>query len=444
MGNEECMRPVIGFFVFAIATHTVADRALGAAPTERTCQLVSEFRDPLFEPAPGYVSMNEGRADLWAHDVTGWDLIKSEELNTPRARVPFAIAEDLDPIALDEAIFNPRTIVTDSHTTNSREHNSHGTAVLHIIANSEIGLAAPGKLVSYAMPVDAADPNWAKWTPDDTEYIEYRYQGSTLAKIKRDFSNVVELANRAGARIINFSLMFGNWKPTIETLNRLHALIVTSAGNDPTDASKYKLDPIKELVPGIVVGGISIKGKQYGNDGDAVDILAPNAIPSFLPSRQWGHDYRRINYFGLTSGATPIVTATLINVLNLVPELDNSQLEALLKSTAVKARPRVGYVNSYKLTRVADRIRRLLERSSTSLSDIVASPSLLDFSAEAESLFKKARQIYSRPRNLTCADLNEIERLTRKAYLLDQKPEYRISLAAMYRTTGELSEFYSY
>lgn len=408
-----------------------------------SCSIVSKFKDSWYRPEPGVITTpNPGEPSLWAHEVTGWDLIKAERLNRPRNRVPIAIGENIDPLDLPLEIFDPESALSNTRSQSTWDV-VHGTAVLHIILNQEIGLAAPGRLVAFTEHDNLVTPHeeWKNWTPADHDFFKYLYQGSTPAKTKFDFSDLVQFSNQRQARLINLSVDLGNWKPTVDQFASLSALPVTSAGNDPTDPINYKLSPVKERIQAVVVGGISKSGTQYGTTGPAVDILAPIDIPSFLPkgSRKNG----RVYGFGLTSGATPIVTASLINVLNQVPELDNLSLETLLKRTSITTRLPINYVNSYKLARVAERIRRRMSKGNSSALEMINRRDIYDFSKEAAITFQKAQALSSN--QTSCGRLGKAIQLARKAFLLDQKPEYREFLSQWYgqdSENAELSQFY--
>ena len=159
------------------------------------------------------------------------------------------------------------------------------------------------------------------------------------------------------------------WRESQETYDAFKSLsppsiIVTASGN----FYPRKLESIKDTASKnfdiIIVGSFSPEGSvsHFSEEGEEVQILAPS--DDFLSTV--GYDGKH-ETFGATSGAVPLVTASLagfewLSGYHPTPE----EAKILLEKTAIPTphiyekpmRNGVGLVNSYKLGRVGKRLKQ--------------------------------------------------------------------------------------
>jgi formate dehydrogenase maturation protein FdhE len=249
-----------------------------------------------------------------------------------------------------------------------------------------------------------------------------------------------DLVKESPPEIMNASLSFFNReadrkpKITSQSLEPIarRTVLVKSAGNG------YPRE-ISGVEGAIFVGSISPLGfpSGYSQDGPNVDVVAPadefvtslkSTIISTPPEvrRQMPHP------FGKTSAAVPMVTGALSNVLALVPGLSTNELRILLRKSAV-ALPGVvysaGMLNSYKLVRIADRLREnksfIQSTNESYRRQVLSAPDLYDFSAEASDLMSSIK---------LDQDSKTTEDTLRRAFLLNPGDHrVRIALASQFQ-----------
>ena len=194
-------------------------------------------------------------------------------------------------------------------------------------------------------------------------------------------------------------------------LNNKHAIVVHSAGNSLPYMRQKFFKPLSGLA--IKVGSVDHQGvgSAFSHSSKDVVVLAPSnywSIPAF--------GGRKIRKIGGTSASAPLVTAALADVVSLLPALEGSGAEHLLRKTAIKTSTNlvsemngVGVVNHYKMVRVAQRLadksylynKLLLTRSQLNdlltLRDLqnkhlLTSERIYDFRAEVKELLTTAKQ----------------------------------------------------
>jgi hypothetical protein len=369
----------------------------------------------------------------WNLEVTGADLVNSEKLVADRKpTVPVGIIEDgLDFRAIPQDRVSPLLQTNLARTDDTLgEDPRHGTSVTNLIFNPLFGIAAPGFLASFtSRPCDFMKG----WTEADTEYYRDHYQGTPF-RIRCDLSETMALQEAAGTRILNLSGALGSWKPTEELFRRRSAILVASAGNDPT-LPEYPTESLKSHIPAIVVGTITLDGTRAGSWGDAIDILAPNQTPSLssgLPEEAWGG-----LDFGLTSGATPMVTSGLVAVMSYLPDIDVRTAERLLEKASTKTSMDKNLLNLYKLIQSTQRIEARLKQRGvrptlTSVNQLLDEEGerLFDFRVDAKTAFEEAQKLDS---SAPC-EAKKQGALLRKAFLLNQDESTREALVDFYST----------
>ena len=217
------------------------------------------------------------------------------------------------------------------------------------------------------------------------------------------------------------------------------AIIVQAAGNEFPDSDAYwKVKAGIEVINNsdlvdfgsrvIKVGSVAPDGfvSSFSKTGKDVVVLAPsdNSIISYDGKKQLN--------FGGTSGAAPLVTAALADVLSILPELKRSEARELLQRTAIKTSINevsdmngAGVLNHYKLVRVA---KRLADLGYPKNRAALFNDALYDFSAEARELHASATD---------SDDLNTYLKKLRTAFLLDaDNADIRTELSDTYRKAG--------
>jgi len=286
----------------------------------------------------------------------------------------------------------------------------HGTAVVHLIAsNSEVSTSSKGEIaLLIASPRKLALE----------EYIELH---SSLARLE-----LPPLVNHSMA----FSKFDDRWSEAIaEAFEAITAktIVVNSIGNYHNLNNKLPIEAgVRKLVGKMInvgsadpTGHISLFSKRDEGTIETVRAFSDDFIATL------GLDGSLIA-FGGTSGATPVVTGALADTLAILPDLSVSQAEVLLKKTAVPSSygDRVGTLNSYKLVRVAQRLR---ERGWPAYDDL-NDDSLYDFSAAAQRLAVEA--------TATPEGDEKFAKLRQSFFLAPDNRQVRRQLGQLYRQAG--------
>ena len=245
--------------------------------------------------------------------------------------------------------------------------------------------------------------------------------------------------------IVNMSMSFGSgYYEDIDRLAQNTIAVIASSNEFP-----IPLDPaLKSSVPKIIVGSIAPDGtvSDFSSAGPEVTISAP----SDHNIQSIGPDGITPTSFSGTSGATPMVTSALSNVLSYLPGMTAPEAQKLLQMCAIKTAstpngpPSIdgaGSLNSYKMIRVAAKLREGWPANRNQLNQAA----LYDFSAEAEQLKKQADQLLTD--NPSCDDKKKTLKALRQAFfLMPDNRQYRNLLATLYREGGYYAQanFYNY
>lgn len=269
---------------------------------------------------------------FWAQEYIGADLVKEEMRQIPGlVKVPVSVYDsgfEKDHIKLTRDI----EVDTASGGMGEVGYGGHGTSVASL-------LNWPG-MVSASEVVDFVQLR--RVSPDIFYY-------SALQEVKSMSVRPWIISNSMGwetAEVTGYA----------RQADQMGIIWVMAAGN----SHPLKIEDHERLAPVISVGSYSPRGLQtiYSQESDQLDILAP------------GDDYQAAidgmgqrALFGATSGATPLVTATIANVKSLLPSLGRSEIEFLLKKTALASfhslylpDNKTGLLNSYKAWKVAERL----------------------------------------------------------------------------------------
>ena len=378
-------------------------------------------------------------AHLLDLEASGIDIVKSEKLNLGSGLVvPVGIIEG----GIDFGGFPPEKTLpaiatnmrTKGHVIVGADEGDvqHGTSIGSIIFRNDVGVDGPGKLVAMVGETTKNGSFRHGIANRNKAYYSDNFQGLPILW-KIDLSSAVKILNKSKPKIVNFSGETGNWKETEAQLRSLQSILVTSSGNDPYD-SDNPLGAIKSKLNAVVVGGLFTTGVRLGNSGTRVDVLALAETPSYSSKNA------PLNpNFGQSSGATALVSSSLIPLISYLPGIDTATTRALLRITATPTAASnggVGLLNTYKLLKVAHRISQKLKdqklRGTTlEIASFVSrdAKDLSDFSEEASTASSRAAALAT---SKDCDSVVERGQLLRKAFLLNPTSTNRDAVVKYY------------
>ena len=211
------------------------------------------------------------------------------------------------------------------------------------------------------------------------------------------------------------------------------AIQVMYAGNDfPTPLYGHG-DDGTQLLSFITVGSCAPTGyfSYFTRAGKHLTISAPSDADIQTIAAGTGE----LTSFGGTSGAVPLVSGALADVLSIIPNLNLDEAIHILQTTAIPTAINArdegsGVLNYYKLLRVAEKIHHAATGDQQKIKRLIYDDSMYDFRAEAQQ-YQQAAQ--ADPANALFA--------LRLAFFLDPHDnDTRSQLAAIYRQAGYVSQ----
>ncbi len=222
-------------------------------------------------------------------------------------------------------------------------------------------------------------------------------QGVIVAEVERVYDDdgegpiYVHLASNVQGKleIVNLSVAFTQEQTAREFLacaaTHNDLLFVAAAGNDfPTPM--YGGWGETSL---ITVGSCAPTGyfSYFSRAGEHLTISAPS--DDYILSVAAGTGEFKL--FGGTSGAAPLVSGALADVISIIPDLAPDEAVHMLRKTAIPTtinalREGHGVLNYYKLLRVAARIHRLAAGEKQKIRQLLYDDDVYDFSDEANQL----------------------------------------------------------
>ena len=225
-----------------------------------------------------------------------------------------------------------------------RSKEQHGTAVANLLTSkSPFGVSANGEIDFLFLSRDD------KWEADNDLLEAQIWTGNAyrLGLVIDSLPDIVNISRKFDPLVRAFT------PPEIQeqyTKIAQKTIVVASAGNvfpDPIESGKRELfDKM------IIVGSTEPSGcvTLYSPSNDKVTICAPSGNRRVLQTT--GEEDGSIA-FGGTSGATPLVTGALADVLSFLPTLTVSEARQMLQKTAIISGDNTAVLNYYKLIRVA-------------------------------------------------------------------------------------------
>ena len=427
----------VTFFGFLLALTSVLTpnaNAIERMPTDvSNCHLFSTIAPSMRAPRE---FMPEGvtrhwrptLTPFWAQELIGADLARQfvyESTAASIVRIGTFEGVDLDSLPLSSwglgfvpCRYNRQSCIPNfaSHfedTFNLRTLLFHGTAVANIVAGSEpVGVSPRSQYVI-------------------TGSLEYRFGGVSV-----DWGTANDMV-RAGVQIVAASHEMN--EPHMHDISRWlyehDVLVIQTPGNHYHADDQSYFRPKLQPSTNIVVGSLSPWGflSSFSTASDQVEVTAPS--DEYLTTFYNG----AYHLMGGTSGAQPLVSGALANVISFLPGLTLVEARELLRRTAIPTADSrhgipgsgSGMVNAYLLVRVADRLRPEWPLNSHRiLNDI----SLYEFQSESDRTLDQARELL-RSENL-CQRTRAVQ-LLRKALLLNSRNrDASRLLIQFYRSAG--------
>jgi ankyrin repeat protein len=293
---------------------------------------------------------------------------------------------------------------------NDTERISHGTSVAHLIAGkSDVGIGTNAQIHSLA-------------TADGSSYA---------GAFDRTLDS---LSSNNPPNLINMSMGVPSQYRSLLNQVADKAVLVIASGNefpDPIEESKRDKTP-----PKIIVGSIAPDGTHstFSREGEGVSVVAPSDI--FIRSKRG--DGSTDELFGGTSGATPVVSGALSNVMSLLPGIKTKELQRMIDRTSIKTHANfendqngAGSINAYALLLAAKRLKKGWPRNKRELRG----RNIYNFKAAARKLKNKALEILKI--SLDCDKKKEALKLLRRAFFLNpNNNSIRRHLSGMYKQEG--------
>ena len=302
----------------------------------------------------------EGLSLLWAQEYIGADLVR-EEFSEP-------FPTELPCLVFD--LFY-----------SSYNQDNHGFVVSDLISHERNHAILPFSL--------SCEPK---------EYFDFNLGGSSFATGAT--SDISDLLRDFSQGIINTSVLVGDEPGRLTYFNQrivrvmeenLRIIFVMGSGNDydplQVEYSRSLLSYLKEEKKAIIVGSGSTFGGVSQFSQEQVSILAPSDY--YLTSTLRGER----NSFGGTSGATPLVSGTLIGFILLSGYyLNVEEAITLLQKTAIPVLPSLspfkengsGLLNSYKIIRIAKRLKEECSSDKDCFSEKIMNDEIYHFECEPE------------------------------------------------------------
>lgn len=375
-------------------------KANGEQP--KACQLV---------PVASFKPLLDGKlSPFWAQEYIGADLAREAAANEGGAETPVGI--------LDAGFENNEITGKISKGANSNLYSphSHGTAVANLINGAApvgvsglarleaLGGIGRSELLKSLLAIRSKDVSIV----NASLYLEDFYKDELIRPLlKKLLTKSIWVVAAGNSNLREIDLPFG-WEPPRSRMQ---------SGNTQ----------ISEV---ITAGSISPYGtlSDFSNEGENVTVLAP--------SDRWVlSKTNEISRFGGTSGAAPLVTGALANVLALLPDLSLEEASELLRRTAQPTinshqRPQrngAGLLNAYKLVEVAKRLKNAGWPKGR--KQLINDPSIYNFSELARVLLAEGKKLLQED---DCQKKRDGLSKIRRSFLLDYNDESRKILISIY------------
>ena len=363
--------------------------------------------------------LEENLSPLWAQEYIGSDLIREELAQYETSMVDLAVIDlgfEEEHITLSEGFEN--IDVPFQRNGNRRMRANHGTSVVNL-------LTGPSNLrvTDSARLIDLTAASFSGMY----SYAYRRYE-----------------KNNHYPKVISNSLGWSDERipDVVAEMEKKGTLWFLAAGNSfPDPVKKLEIESQAMLVGSFSPSGLtSYEAQNHAN----LFILAPADT-----SLQTINGYGELHMFGASSGATPLVAGTVINLLALRPQLNKDQIKTLIQNTAfpsaenkLNLKDMPGLLNGYKAFKVLERLHNRCGESEECFANELKRASNFDFTFDSSShnqhnCFRFMESSESKREVL----LKELRRLS----FLGSK-FHQMETACAYRTLGLLknAEFFDF
>lgn len=362
-------------------------------------------------------SMGGKLSAFWGYDFVGVDVAREalasvKDQMTP-ARISTAEQVDLGEIP-DESLSAELKALKNGVSENQKRNfiDPHGTQVASILAGkAPYGVALKAQYVAVG-----------------AGYLDQ--QATALEFVDRAIDRKAQMFTASHNTESNYMKEF------FGKLYKNHVITVQSSGNyfptryengfsAPTTIKVAQLSPL---------GGIANQSSSY----PGVTIAAPG--------RNYASANGQTSLFGGTSGAQPVVSGCLANVVSLLPDLTDIEAKELVIKTAIptlnsKQRPPINGVGTLNCLKLAEVGKRLQVEWPSNRTRIKADPTLFDFDAEAKQALINADGMDDSD---NCDQKMKLS-LLRRAFLFSSNPlEAAAKIATLYRKLGYAGNAFLY
>ena len=226
------------------------------------------------------------------------------------------------------------------------------------------------------------------------------------------------------------------------------SIIITASGNDhPLPIFEGEIKASKNF-DAILVGSLDPDGEKspFSQEHEELAIMAPSGYDIY------SHNGQHIKRFSGTSGATPLVTASLAGfewLSDYHPTAEEAKI--LLRKTAIPTkyssnRPRrngTGMINSYKLGMVGKRLKTLCGENKACFKQRIRDPAVYDFpkdpdlKKDVESAFPECNRSCGGQVDNSCANKAKTFKKLRQAIFLDPSDKKNWAyLSCIYNSNG--------
>ena len=368
------------------------------------CELVPKA------PTPKGAKPTEGLSLLWAQQQIGNDLVKAE-LKTSSVVTHAILDSGFDFKSIDGKVPGTLKGKTYGHDT------SHGTKTANLLNSpSQYGIAIGSEIVKA---VDAYSGQYLKAFEAlmDGQAAITTLELNILCQLSACKQT---LGTNTGGKV------------TQDLVRKLtqRSVVVAAAGNFYPEGSKDNVAGSDVIIVGSSepYGAVS----WYSDESSDVTILAPSGSSGIAVKKNNTYEL----YSG-TSGATPLVSGSINNVIQVLGPLSQKDAKTLLQKTATKTvvtevEPKkngAGVLNSYKMYRVALRLKE--KGWPQNKMALLQDPSIFDFADEAEAQLKLAKKLIEKG---SCEDMKKAFASARKSFLLNQTHESAKLISDFYKS----------
>jgi subtilisin family serine protease len=250
--------------------------------------------------------------EWWIHDVG------DDQVEPPAAGVPVTVIDTGLDLTHPEFKSRPNTTALNAQTVASNE-DIHGTAVSSVVGAPSNGVGLVGVYPRAALQ-------------------EWDYGDRSLGKVLAG----LDAATKRGRSVINISGGFQGFDPLLEqavdrALGR-GAIVVASVGNDRQAGNPSFVPASLPHVLTVAATNQSDRFAFFSNRSSALDLAAPGvAIPVAVPTF---YDPSGYASFDGTSFSAPLVAGAAAWVWTVRPELDPTQLEDVMRTSARDVGPK--------------------------------------------------------------------------------------------------------